>query len=306
LTLIGFSFRANAFTFETLNGGPVRKSKGRILVIDDDPFFANYAANLLTDLGGYVVTQSNSVDEGLELARRGKFPLVVVDLKMPPGKCFDSLDTSGGHKTGLVLAREIRKASPSTKVIIQSGTADADLERIPFPIDGVAFLRKSPNVAELVRAAKQILDPSAAGAKSFIVHGYDKQTVLELKNYLQNRLGFDEPTILAERASSGATILEKFEAYASDSDWIFVLLTPDDTGQVAGAPDSLQPRARQNVIFELGYFHGLMRRQSGRIILLYKGGLEIPSDLSGITYIDITHGIEAAGEDIRRNLVRQG
>ena len=56
------------------------------------------------------------------------------------------------------------------------------------------------------------------------------------------------------------------------------------------------------MIFELGYFHGLMRRQSGRIILLYKGGLEIPSDLSGITYIDITHGIEAAGEEIRRNL----
>ena len=108
----------------------MRKPKGRILVIDDDVFFANYVANLLTDLGGYSVTQSHSVDEGLELARRGKFPLVIVDLKMPPGKSFDSLDTSGGHKTGLVLSREIRKASPSTKVIIHSGAPDADLERI--------------------------------------------------------------------------------------------------------------------------------------------------------------------------------
>jgi predicted nucleotide-binding protein len=280
----------------------VRKSKSRILVIDDDVFFANYVVNTLTDLGGYSVTQSHSVDEGLELANRGKFPLVIVDLKMPPGKSCDSLNTSGGHKTGLVLAREIRKASPSTKVMIQSGAADAEVDSILSQIDGVAFLRKSPNAAELFRAVKQILDPNATGAKSFIVHGHDKQTVLELKNYLQNRLGFDEPTILAERASSGATIVEKFEAYASEADWVFVLLTPDDTGQIAGALDSVQFRARQNVIFELGYFHGLMRRQSGRIILLYKGGLEIPSDLSGITYIDITHGIEAAGEDIRRNL----
>jgi predicted nucleotide-binding protein len=281
----------------------VRKPKGRILVIDDDVFFANYVANLLTDLGGYSVTQSHSVDEGLELARREKFPLVIVDLKMPPGKSFDSLDTSGGHKTGLVLAREIRKASPSTKVIVHSGAPDADLERISLQIDGVAFLHKSPNSAELSRAVRELLDPNVTPAKSFIVHGHDKQTVLELKNYLQNRLGFDEPTILAERASSGATIIEKFEAYASEADWVFVLLTPDDIGQVAGGLVSVQPRARQNVIFELGYFLGLMRRQSGRIILLYKGGLEIPSDLGGITYIDITHGIEAAGEDIRRNLV---
>lgn len=281
----------------------MRKSKFRILVIDDDVFYAYYAANLLTDLGGYVVTQSHSVDEGLELARRGKFSLAIVDLKMPYGKCLDDVDTSGGHRTGMVLAREIRKASPSTRIIVQSAAPDAALERMSFQIDGVIFLCKSPNPGELIRTVRQILDPKRARARSFIVHGHDKYAALELKNYLQNWLGFDEPTILAEQPSKGATILEKFEAYAIDTDWVFVLLTPDDTGQVVGEPASAQSRARQNVIFELGYFHGLMRRQSGRIVLLYKGALEIPSDLTGIAYIDITHGIEAAGEEIRRNLI---
>jgi predicted nucleotide-binding protein len=280
----------------------LRKSKCTLLIIDDDIFFANYEANLLTDAGGYVVTQCHSVDEGWELACRGRFSLVIVDLKMPHGKSFNSLETSGGHKMGLVLAREIRRASPSTKVVIQSGSADADLERILRPIDGVTFLRKSANAAELLLAFKRILDPNATRVKSFIVHGHDRQTVLELKNYLQNRLGFDEPTILAERASSGATIVEKFEAYAALAEWAFVLLTPDDTGQLAGEYESGQSRARQNVIFELGYFFGLMRRQSGRIVLLHKGELQIPSDLRAITYIDITDGIEAAGEEIRRNL----
>lgn len=281
----------------------MRKSKDRILIIDDDVFYAHYAANLLTDMGGYVVTQSHSVDEGLELARRGKFPLVIVDLKMAPGKCFDEVDTSGGHKTGIVLAREIRKASPSTKIIVQSAAPDAELERISFQIEGATFLCKSPNPGEMIRAVRHILDPKQARAKSFIVHGHDRQIALELKNYLQNWLGFDEPTILAEQPSMGSTILEKFEAYASDTDWVFVLLTPDDAGGLAAEPESTQPRARQNVIFELGYFHGLMRRRYGRIILLYRGNLEIPSDLSGIVYIDITHGIEAAGEEIRRNVV---
>ncbi|MFL6353042.1 MAG: TIR domain-containing protein [Bryobacteraceae bacterium] len=280
----------------------MRKSKRRILIIDDDIFYAYYAANLLTDIGGYVVTQSHSVDEGWELARRGKFPLIIVDLKMPPGKCFGSLDTSGGHKTGLVLAREIKKVSPSTKIIIQSAAPDADLERNSSQLDSTMFLCKSPNPAPLLRAVQEILDPNAVRAKSFIVHGRDRKTALELKNYLQNWLGFDEPIMLAEQPSKGASILEKFEVYASDADWVFVLLTPDDTGHVTSEPDAAQPRARQNVIFELGYFHGLMRRQSGRIILLHKGALEIPSDLNGILYIDITFGIEAAGETIRRNL----
>jgi CheY-like chemotaxis protein len=280
----------------------LRKSRRTLLLIDDDVFFTNYEVNLLTALGGYVITQCHSVDEGWELACRGGFAFVIVDLKMPPGKTFNSLETSGGHRTGLVLARAIRRASPSTKVVIQSGSADADLERILLPIDGVTFLRKSPNPAELLLAFKKILDPNATRVKSFIVHGHDRQTVLELKNYLQNRLGFDEPTILAERASSGATIVEKFEAYAAGAEWVFVPLTPDDTGGLAAESESGQSRARQNVIFELGYFFGLMRRQSGRIVLLYKGELEVPSDLRGITYIDITDGIEAAGEEIRCNL----
>ena len=298
---MAFNFRRSASLLTALNGAPVRKSKRKIPVIDDDVFYTYYAANLLTDLGGYAVTQSHSVDEAWELARRGKFPLVIVDLKMPSGTCFGPLDTSGGHKTGLVFAREMKRASPSTKVIIQSAAPDADFERISPTIEGAIFLRKSPNPAELIRAVKQVFDPNEVRAKSFIVHGHDKKSALELKNYLQNWLGFDEPTILTEQPSRGATILEKFEAYAADVDWVFVLLTPDDTGHVSTAPGSAQPRARQNVIFELGYFHGLMGRQSGRIILLYKGTLEIPSDLSGIVYIDITLGIEAAAEAIRRN-----
>jgi predicted nucleotide-binding protein len=30
--------------------------------------------------------------------------------------------------------------------------------------------------------------------KCFIIHGHDKQAALELKNYLQNRIGLPEPT----------------------------------------------------------------------------------------------------------------
>ena len=36
--------------------------------------------------------------------------------------------------------------------------------------------------------------------------------------------------------------------------------------------------------------------------MLYKGKLELPNDISGIIYINIDNGIEAAGEQIRREI----
>jgi len=97
------------------------------------------------------------------------------------------------------------------------------------------------------------------------------------------------------------TIIEKFEYYASSIMVVFVLMTPDDVASKSGGRVKVE-RARQNVVFELGYFYGKMGRRKGKVILLYKGTLELPSDIAGIIYIDVSNGIEAAGEQIRREL----
>ena len=144
------------------------------------------------------------------------------------------------------------------------------------------------------------ISSSAALPRTFIVHGHDDNSKLALKNYLQNTLDLPEPTILHEQPSVGQTVIEKFERYASQSDLVFVILTPDDV--VAPAQDSEKRRARQNVIFELGFFVGTLGRASGRVFVLYKPPLELPSDLSGVCYIDIASGIEAAGESLRTEL----
>lgn len=133
--------------------------------------------------------------------------------------------------------------------------------------------------------------------KIFIVHGHDKLTRMELKDYIQNVLKLQEPVILDENFETGLTIIESFEKYAEETGLVFVLLTPDDF-----TDNSV--RARQNVIFELGYFMGKLGRKSGKIIILCKGDVEIPSDLSGVLYIRIDNGILAAGEQIRRAVSR--
>ncbi len=64
-----------------------------------------------------------------------------------------------------------------------------------------------------------------------------------------------------------------------------MLLTPDDIGAPKDTPTNGQARARQNVILELGYFCGALGRN--RVCVLYKEGVEIPSDYLGVVYTQL-------------------
>ena len=123
-----------------------------------------------------------------------------------------------------------------------------------------------------------------------------------MKDYLQNTLGLDEPVVLQQMPGQGRTLIEKFESEAEATELVFVLLTPGDRVAEPSETDTEKRRARQNVIFEMGPFLGKLGRTSGRVLLLYKGSLDIPSDIAGIEYIDITNGVESASERIRREL----
>jgi len=87
---------------------------------------------------------------------------------------------------------------------------------------------------------------------------------------------------LHEQANEGKTIIEKFESHA-DVDFAIILLSPDDVGSSKENEIELNPRARQNVIFEHGYFIGSLGRN--RVVALYHGNIELPSDLQGVLYI---------------------
>jgi predicted nucleotide-binding protein len=131
-------------------------------------------------------------------------------------------------------------------------------------------------------AASPRREPTATN-KVFLVHGRDdgvKQTVARFLEKLDL-----VPIILHEQPNSGRTIIEKFEAY-TDVAFAVVLLTPDDRGGLADAPFEQQsPRARQNVVLELGYFLGKLGREG--VCALYKEGTEIPSDYQGVAFVKL-------------------
>ena len=111
----------------------------------------------------------------------------------------------------------------------------------------------------------------------FIVHGHDEGALQTVARFIE-QIGFDA-IILSEQANQGRTIIEKIEAHR-DVGFAVVLLTPDDTGCKVGEVPN--PRARQNVLLELGYFLAHLGRE--RVCTLAKGKLEIPTDFAGVVW----------------------
>ena len=114
----------------------------------------------------------------------------------------------------------------------------------------------------------------------FIVHGHDKEMKLEVKDYVSSDLDLN-PIVLNDLPNQGRTIIEKFEFYSKTTEFAIILLSPDDIG--GKGIDSLQKRARQNVLFEFGYFVSMLGRD--KVFALLKDEVEKPSDIDGVLYI---------------------
>lgn len=169
---------------------------------------------------------------------------------------------------------------------------------IPFARDYKEFIKANGEIE--VKIVKHISN------KIFIVHGHDDGARESVARFLE-RQGFDA-IILHEQANQGRTVIEKVEAN-SDVGFAVVLLTPDDEGCIKGG--TAEPRARQNVLLELGYFIGRLGRN--KVCALKKGDLEIPSDFAGVVWEKMDNAgawkqalgreLEAAGYQIDWNKV---
>ena len=122
---------------------------------------------------------------------------------------------------------------------------------------------------------------STGKRRIFIVHGHNDGLLQTVARVIEHQ--DIKPIILKEQPSKGLTIIEKFEAN-SNSDFAIVLLTADDLGNVK-TKDTMNARARQNVIFEMGYFFALLGRAN--VICLQEEGIEVPSDLGGRMYVKL-------------------
>ena len=186
-----------------------------------------------------------------------------VKVRYSPQVWSSGMDTSGYRPAG------VRKAIAILEAAKGELTLRAELEEV---------VRTEESPAERAVAAEL--------GRVFIVHGHDEAKKHELFRVLHDVTGV-KPIILHEQPNGGRTILEKFEAYASTAGFAVALLTADDVGR-ANAASNEAARARQNVVFEAGYFAGRLGRE--RVVMLHEEGVELPSDLQGVVYVVLDPG----------------
>ena len=189
-----------------------------------------------------------------------------------------SEDANGKH-TFRSQGKGVLNYWPHTGTVQCQGRAEprAELEAI--------FASGRPELSPSVEPA-----PTVEGTTIFVVHGHDTGALEQLELILR-RLGLD-PYILQNNDGESRTLIEALEQQIyKEAAFGIVLLTPDDFGYPRNKTDSdRQPRARQNVILELGMVLSSLGRD--RMVLLKKGALEIPTDISGVIYLEFNEHVK--------------
>ncbi|HVQ67944.1 MAG TPA: TIR domain-containing protein [Bradyrhizobium sp.] len=140
--------------------------------------------------------------------------------------------------------------------------------------------------------------------KIFVVHGHDHAALEQLELVLR-RLNLD-PYILQNNDGESKTIIEALEQQIyREAAFGIVLMTPDDYGYPkAKGEEDRQPRARQNVVLEMGMVFASLGRD--RMVILKKGALEIPSDIDGVLRLEFNDHVKEIGVKLATRMKNAG
>jgi predicted nucleotide-binding protein len=190
----------------------------------------------------------------------------------------DDDDVEIPHEFWLALAKNDEAPWQDWK----TGYFETTFNDVRFEAFGVQFRRLDiEQLNARPPAGAGVLSPAPiASRKVFLVHGRDENAKNEVALFLR-KIGLED-IVLHQRANRGRNLLTKFQEEAEGASFAVILMTPDDDGGLAGGPQ--QKRARQNVVFELGFFIGKL--ETPRVAALIVPGVEPPSDFDGICWIE--------------------
>ena len=117
--------------------------------------------------------------------------------------------------------------------------------------------------------------------KVFVAHGRDL-LAREAVTQVLRELGL-APVVLGNIVRVGENWLEGLETASRDVEFAVVIFKGDDWGALWSSSEAQTARARQNVLFELGFMIGKLGRS--KVCVLYEEGVEVPSDYAGAKFV---------------------
>ncbi len=265
----------------------------KIILVEDDPLYAAEVSITIKDhFENAEVIQYSNVAEFTNAIQSLCIEVpdaIILDMMLPWCGIGDlpfnnNSPNDYNFRSGGILCAKAALAKGElarVPIIIHSAASERAIEEELPP--SVIYVGKGDSVKSLIRLLRGIILASkSAGTPTvskdiFIVHGHDDEAKETVARFIEKLSG--RAVVLHEQPNAGRTIIEKFEHHANVA-FAIVLLTPDDVG--GKTSKSLMQRARQNVVFELGFFFAKLGRN--KVCALYKENVEIPSDIQGVIY----------------------
>ena len=117
--------------------------KPQILHVDDDPDIRLLISASLQDFG-YTVATAGTKAEALELAKKIKFDLFILDVRLPDGN-------------GVELCQKVNRLQPKSPVVYYSAYASDEEQQAALSICGDAYLKKPVSAAVLEKTIAELL-----------------------------------------------------------------------------------------------------------------------------------------------------
>jgi two-component system NtrC family response regulator len=119
-------------------------SLNNVLIVDNDKEFRDSLTKILSKAGYHVVAAGDG-KEASALVTKEKFPLIVLDLKMP-------------GKSGFELLEEIKEKTPKSQVIIITAFGEENSYLEAKHGGAFEFLNKPVKRKEILESAKRALE----------------------------------------------------------------------------------------------------------------------------------------------------
>lgn len=115
-----------------------------VLLIDDDPDFSNNLVDIF-ELHGLRIQEARTGAEGIEAAKRSRYGLVLIDLRLPDIHGIDAI-------------RLIKEDSPETEVIVETGYGSLETAMQALDIGAFSYIIKPVDPGQLLSLCERALE----------------------------------------------------------------------------------------------------------------------------------------------------
>jgi len=269
--------------------------KYRILICDDNEHYIKRLREEISEINyrnenyRLYITSTSSPQHFIEQVKTEGFDVIILDTCIRDGikdQCvFDYLrNRLNQDYYGPDLYSYAKKYCPNALVFVLSNLP-INVSRVEFNnVDAEYFCKTNTSPAKIANYIKNYFDTQRKRLLNniFVVYGHNESMRSNVTKYIR-RIGIKTLGLMDYSPSGIRTIFDALNSCANLIECAIVLLSADDL--VYNNRHEFQAyRARQNVIFEMGFFAGVLGRD--KVVVLYEPNekFEFPSDIIGIYY----------------------